>query len=78
MNINPGEFNKSIAIYSKSNSVDADGYPTVTQTLVHSCLAKFSRTSGTEQIKSGHKGSLVRSCSGTGMFHQHILAYELR
>lgn len=52
MNINPGELNKAISIYSKSATLDADGYPTGTPALVHSCYAKFSRTSGTEIIKA--------------------------
>ena len=52
MQINPGELNKKISIYSKSSGTDADGYPLNTETLVHSCWAKFSRTSGTEAIKS--------------------------
>lgn len=53
MNINPGELNKRIQIYSKGTGKDADGYPVPTLTLVLSCWAKFSRTSGTETIKSG-------------------------
>lgn len=49
MNINPGEFNKRIAIYTQST----DTFHAVTETLYYSCAAKFSRTSGTEVIKSG-------------------------
>jgi len=52
MNVNAGELNRKISIYSKSATTDADGYPTNTETLVHSCNAKFSRTSGTEAVKS--------------------------
>jgi SPP1 family predicted phage head-tail adaptor len=51
MNVNPGEFNKRIEIYTKSTDV----FHAVTETLYYSCAAKFSRTSGTEVIKSGAK-----------------------
>jgi SPP1 family predicted phage head-tail adaptor len=52
MQINPGELNKKISIYSKSNGIDSGGFPTNTETLVLSCWAKITRTSGTEIIKA--------------------------
>lgn len=52
MNINPGEFNKRIKIISIGGTADADGYITPVRTTVWECYAKFSRTSGTELIKS--------------------------
>lgn len=52
MNVNVGELNKKISIYSKSTATDADGYPIETPVLFHSCWAKFSRTSGTEAAKA--------------------------
>lgn len=52
MVINPGEFNKSISIINPGTGKDSDGYPANTRTTVLSCKAKFSRTSGTEGIKS--------------------------
>lgn len=51
--INAGELNKKISIYSRGETEDADGYETdPTETLVHTCWAKFSRTSGTETFKA--------------------------
>lgn len=53
MNINPGELCKRIEIIQKINSgTDTDGYPIITETVFHSCRAKFSRTSGTEAIRA--------------------------
>jgi SPP1 family predicted phage head-tail adaptor len=49
MNVNPGELNKKIEIYTQSTDV----FHAVTETLYCSCAAKFSRTSGAEVIKSG-------------------------
>ncbi len=53
MQINPGELNKKIAIYSKAGGKDGDGFPSGSETLVLSCYAKVTRTSGTEVIKAG-------------------------
>ena len=61
MQINPGELNKKISIYSKSATTDADGYPIDTPVLVHSCWAKFSRTSGTEMTKANADFSDVKA-----------------
>ena len=52
MQINPGELNKKISIYSKTETPDADGYATTEYVMVRACWAKFSRTSGTEAIKA--------------------------
>lgn len=60
MNIDIGELNKKISIYTKTVVEDADGYETETPVLVHSCWAKFTRTSGTELIKANADMSNVR------------------
>ena len=52
MQVNPGELNKKINIYSKTTTMDTEGYPVETPILFHSCWAKFSRTSGTEITKA--------------------------
>ncbi len=53
MYVDAGELNKRISIYRKPE-LDDDGYlPEGAQpTLVHSCWAKFSQTSGTELAKN--------------------------
>lgn len=60
MNVNVGELNKKIAIYTKTIAKDADGYPVETPVPVHSCWAKFSRTSGTEMTKANADFSEVK------------------
>ena len=52
MNVNPGELNKRIQIISKTRVYDNNGYYTESETVVHSCWAKFSQTSGTEIVKN--------------------------
>ena len=52
MNVNPGELRKRIQIICKAKTYDADGYPTETDQIVHSCWAKFSQTSGKELNKN--------------------------
>lgn len=52
MKINAGELNKRIEFYKRETVTDADGYDSDTTVLVHSCWAKFSRTSGTEMFKA--------------------------
>lgn len=59
MSVNPGELNKRIEIYILSGT-DPDGYPINAETLIHSCWAKFSRTSGTEMAKSNADFSTVK------------------
>lgn len=61
MNVNPGELRKRISIISKTKTYDADGYYTHTETTVHSCWAKFSRTSGTELTKANSDFSEVKA-----------------
>jgi SPP1 family predicted phage head-tail adaptor len=53
MQIDPGELNKKISIYSKPSGKDADGFSSGSLSLVLSCWAKVTRTSGTEIVKSG-------------------------
>lgn len=48
MNVNPGELNKRIEIVQPERVYDSEGYYQETDVSVHSCWAKFSRTSGTE------------------------------
>ena len=50
--VNAGELNKRIAIIEKTQTVDGDGYNLYDEREVYSCWAKFTRTSGTEKIKS--------------------------
>lgn len=52
MNVNPGELRANIKIITEGTTADADGYPVVTRSTFHECKGKFSRTSGTEAIKS--------------------------
>ena len=39
MNINPGELKHRIQIIRRNRTADADGYDTVTETVVHTCSA---------------------------------------
>lgn len=48
MQINPGALNKRIDIVQPSMVTDAEGYPLLTDTVVHTCYAQFTRRSGTE------------------------------
>lgn len=52
MNINVGELDKKISIIKKIKTTDPDGYDTITESIVRSCWAKFSRTSGAEVTKA--------------------------
>lgn len=53
MYVNAGELNKRIEIYRKPE-LDEDGYlpKNPESTLVHSCWAKFTQTSGTELVRA--------------------------
>lgn len=51
MVVNAGELNKKIQIIEKQVSRDSDGYETVTETVVRTCWAAFSRKSGREVIR---------------------------
>ena len=48
MQINPGALSKRIDIVQPSTVTDAEGYPLLTDTVVHTCYAQFTRRSGTE------------------------------
>lgn len=53
MNVNPGELDKRIAIISRQAGMDADGYEKDPgQTVIHTCQAKFTQTSGNEAVRS--------------------------
>lgn len=60
MQINPGELNKKITIYSRAVDIDSDGFPTTTETPALTCWAKVTRTSGTEIIKANADFSNVK------------------
>ena len=53
MQVDAGELRHRIRIYEKSQTEDSDGYGVQTLTLVRSCMAKFSRQSGTEALRAG-------------------------
>lgn len=53
MNVNAGALNKRIQILRVQTVKDADGYERRTETVVRSPWAQFSRTSGTEALRSG-------------------------
>lgn len=52
MNVNPGELRKRIQIIGKTETLDESGYAAESETVIHECFAKFSRTSGTEVFKA--------------------------
>lgn len=51
MIVNAGELNKKIQIIARQATQDADGYETVTETVVRECYAAFSRKSGREMTR---------------------------
>lgn len=53
MQVDAGELRHRIRIYEKSPAADSDGYSAQTLKLVRSCMAKFSRQSGTESQRAG-------------------------
>lgn len=55
MEVNPGELNKRIVIFQVvPDGEDDEGYPLGTEEkVIRKCWAKFSRTGGTEAVKSG-------------------------
>lgn len=54
MYVNAGELNKRIEIIRLTSERDPDGYEAgQKETVVRTCWAKFSRTSGSESLKSG-------------------------
>ncbi len=52
MTVDPGEMRAEISIIRRDVSINGNGYPSFTDTVVRTCRAKFSQTSGTEIIKS--------------------------
>lgn len=53
MQVDAGELRHRIRIYEKSQAADSDGYSAQALRLVRSCMAKFSRQSGTEALRAG-------------------------
>lgn len=53
MQVDAGELRHRIQIFEKSKETDSDGYGVDQLTLVRSCMAKFSRQSGTEALRAG-------------------------
>ena len=62
MEINAGELNQRIQILRRTETRNSAGYltPPSDPEVVHSCWAKFSRTSGTEVLKAGADFGEVR------------------
>ena len=61
MNVNPGELRHRIEFVTETDGYDSDGIPIKQETLIFSCQAKVSNTSGTEQIKSGAEITEVKT-----------------
>lgn len=63
MNINAGELNQRIQIMRYTEERNGAGYlaPAKEPEVVHSCWAKFSRTSGTEAFKAGADFSEIKA-----------------
>lgn len=53
MNVNAGELNKRVEILRVSTAPDAEGYTPESVRVIRRPWAAFSRTSGTEKLKSG-------------------------
>lgn len=69
MNINPGELKHRIQIIRRDRTADADGYDTITETVVHTCSAKLTQVSGTELVPGEcgfctDKGAVSHSAHG--------------
>ena len=60
MQVNPGELNKKIQIVQLVKAEDADGFDTVTETVVRRCHAKVSNTSGTEMVRANAEFAEVK------------------
>ena len=52
MLVDAGELRHRIKVYRKVREEDADGYEKETLELVRACYAKFTRTSGSEMVRS--------------------------
>lgn len=61
MNINPGKLDKKIQIIKIQEKQDKDGFPALSESVVRECFAKYSKTSGSEIIKSGTEFSDARA-----------------
>ena len=63
MNVNAGELNQRIQIIRYAEERNGAGYlaPAKEPEVVHSCWAKFSRTSGTEAFKAGADFSEIKA-----------------
>ena len=61
MNVNPGELSKSIVIKKITYPTDADGIATKTYNTIRTTKASFTRTSGTELMKSKTEFSEVKT-----------------
>lgn len=61
MNVDPGQLKKKIQIIKRVETVDADGYRTYTETVVHTAYADFSRKSGKEVYEYHADFSEVRA-----------------
>ena len=61
MEVNAGELNQRIQILRHTETRNGAGYlaPPSDPEVVHSCWAKFSRTSGTEVLKAGAEEIIV-------------------
>lgn len=60
MQVNPGELNKKIQIVKLVKTEDADGFDTISETVVRNCRAKVYNTSGTEMVKANAEFSEVK------------------
>lgn len=61
MNINPGELNKKIQIIKRQETQDKDGFPILSETVVRTCYARYSSTSGSEIMKAGSEFSAAKT-----------------
>lgn len=58
MYINPGELNKKIQIIQmKNNGFNKNGFPQPSETVIRSCRAKVTNTSGSELLKANSEFS---------------------
>lgn len=61
MMVNPGELDKRIAFVKQTAAENENGYDEdPAETVVHTCWAKFTRTSGTEVVKANADFSEVK------------------
>lgn len=52
MFVQVGGLDKRIQIIRRAETLNANGYPEAQETVVHSCWAKFTQTSGTETFRA--------------------------